>query len=49
MQPEVKLDGFEYRKYVLCCVDDMLSIRYDQKRTVIDIKVYFTLKGYKVD
>ena len=34
IRPEVKPDGFEYYKMILCYVDDVLSISHDAMQTM---------------
>ena len=45
IRSEVKPDVFEYWEYVLCYVDDVLSIIYDQKRKRKYIKANIILRG----
>ena len=49
MRPAVKPDGFEYYEYVLCYVDDILSISHDPKRTMNGIQEKFKLKDDKIE
>ena len=49
MRPDVKSDGFEYYEYVLCYVDDVLSISKDPSRITNCLKSTFKLKDDKVD
>ena len=48
MRPAVKPDKFEYYEYVLCYVDDILSISHYPNRTMDGIKETFKLKDDKV-
>ena len=49
MRPEVKPNGFEYYEYVLCYVDDILSISHFPDVTVDGIRARFILKDNKVE
>ena len=49
MQPAVKPNGFEYDEYVLCYVDDILSIYHCPDVTMDGIRSRFTLKDNKVE
>ena len=44
IQPEVKPDGTEYHKKVLCYVDDVLEISATPMKTIEGIKEVFNLK-----
>jgi hypothetical protein len=48
LQPAVKPDGFKYYEYILCYVDDVLSISADPKKTMRRIKEDFKLKNDKI-
>ena len=48
MRSAVKSDKFEYYEYVLCYVDDILSISHDPMRTMVGIKDTFKLKDDKI-
>ena len=49
MQPAVKPNGFEYYEYVLCYVNDILSISHFPDVTMDGIIARFTLKDNKVE
>ena len=49
MRAAVKTSGVKYWEYVLCYVDDILSIRNDPKATMEAIKSKFKLKGDKAE
>ena len=49
IQPAVKPNGFEYYEYVLCYVDDILSISHCLDVTMDGIRARFTLKDNKVE
>ena len=49
MRPDTKPDGFEYYEYVLCYVDDVLSISKDPSKITDCLKSTFKLKDDKVD
>ena len=49
MQPAVKPNGFEYYEYVLCYVDEILSISHWPDATMNGIRARFTLKDDKVE
>ena len=44
----VKANGFEYYEFVLCYVDDVLSISHDPQNTMDGIKNTFKLKNDKI-
>ena len=48
MRPAVKPDGFEYWEYVLCYVDDLLSISHDPLKTMHGVQNKFKLKDDKI-
>ena len=48
MKPAVRKDGLEYYEYVLCYVDDILSISENPTRATDGIKATFKLKDDKV-
>ena len=48
MQSKVKPDGFEYWEYLICCIDDVISISDYPTITIKDIKFKFKLKGYNI-
>ena len=49
MRPAIKPDGFEYWEYVLCYVDDLLSLSHKPEETMEGIRKTFTLKGDKAE
>ena len=49
IRPEVKANGFEYYEFVLCYVDDVLSISHDPQKTMDGIKNTFKLKNDKIE
>ena len=49
MRTTVKPNGFEYYEYVLCYVDDILSISHCPDVTTDGIRARFTLKDNKVE
>ena len=49
MRPAVKPNGFEYYEYVLCYVDEILSIYHCPDVTMDGIRSSFTLKDNKVE
>ena len=49
MLPALKPNGFEYYEYVICYVDDILSISHFPDVTMDGIRAHFTLKYNKVE
>ena len=49
LRPAVTSKGFQYYEYVLCYVDNVLSISHYPKRTMEGIKHFFKLKGEKIE
>ena len=49
MRPAVKPNGFEYYEYLVCYVDDIMSISHDPMKGINGIKRRFTLKGDKAE
>ena len=49
MRPAVKPNGFEYYEYLICYVDNILSISHCPDVTMDDIRARFTLKDNKVE
>ena len=45
----MKANGFEYYEFVLCYVDDVLSISHDPQKTMDGIKNTFKLKNDKIE
>jgi hypothetical protein len=48
LRPAVKPDGFKYYEYILCYVDNVLSISGDPKKTMRRIQEDFKLKDDKI-
>ena len=48
MRVATKADGFKYYEYILCYVDDVLSISGDPMKTMLAIKDQFKLKDDKI-
>jgi hypothetical protein len=49
MRPGLTDKGFKYWEYLLCYVDDVLSVSHDPERTMKGIQRKFTLKGGKYE
>ena len=49
MRPATKPSGFRYYEYVLCYVDDVLSISHEPMKAIDSIKSVFKLKGDKAE
>ena len=49
IRPAVKDNGFEYYGFVLCYVDDILSISHDPRKTMDGINNTFKLKNDKIE
>ena len=49
MHPGIKSNGFKYWKYVLCYIDDVLSISDDLTQTLLGIQKKFELKNNKIE
>ena len=49
MQPGIKSNGFEYWEYVLCYVDDVLSISDNPLKTMKQVQSKFKLKDEKIE
>ena len=49
MRPGMKPGNVKYWGYVLCYVDDVLSINFDPMSTMKGIKAKFKLKGDKIE
>lgn len=49
MRPAMKDDGFKYWEYVLCYVDDVLSISHQPEKTLKGIQSKFKLKDDKME
>ena len=48
-RPAVKEDGFEYYKYVLCYVDDILAISHKARDVLKAIQTIFKLKDDRIE
>ena len=48
LRPAVKPDGQEYYEYILCYVDDILTISHKATQVLEDIQVVFRLKDNKI-
>ena len=49
MRPGIKSNGFEYWEYVLCYVDDVLSISDNPLKTMKQVQSKFKLKDDKIE
>ncbi len=49
IRPATKANGFKYYEYILCYVDDVLSISDDPKKTMLGIQDQFKLKDDKIE
>ena len=49
IRPAVKLDGTKYYEYIMCYVDDILSVSHDAKFILQSLKGQFKLKGDKIE
>ena len=49
IHPAVKPDGTEYYKYIMCYVDDILSVSHDAKSILQSLQEQFKLKGDKIE
>ena len=49
IRPAVKLDGTEYYEYIMCYVDDILSVSHDAKSVLQSLQGQFKLKGDKIE
>ena len=47
--PVVKPDGTEYYKYIMCYVNDILSVSHDVKSILQSLQGQFKLKGDKIE
>ena len=45
----VKLDGTEYYEYIMCYVNDILSVSHDAKSILQFLQGQFKLKGDKIE
>ena len=48
LRPEVKPYGFEYYKYILCYVENVLCISHKLRKSMKKIQEYFKLKDNKI-
>ena len=48
LRPAVKTDGSEYSEYILCCVDDMLSISHNTRKSMKKIQEDFNIKDNNI-
>ena len=48
-QPTVKPNGFEYYKYILCYVGDILCISHDPGIALRQIQAIFKIKEYQTE
>ena len=49
IRPAVKPDGSEYYEYIMCFVDDILSVSHDAKSILQSLQGQFKLKGDKIE
>ena len=49
IRPAVKPDGTEYYKYIMCYIDDILSVSHDAKSILQSLQGQFKLKGDKIE
>ena len=49
IHPVVKLDGTEYYEYIMCYIDDILSVSHDTKSILQSLQGQFKLKGDKIE
>ena len=49
IHPTVKPDGSEYYEYIMCYVDDILSVSHDAKSILQSLQGQFKLKGDKIE
>ena len=49
IRPAVKLGGTEYYEYIMCYVDDILSVSHDAKSILQSLQGQFKLKGDKIE
>ena len=47
--PAVKPDGTEYYEYIMCYIDDILSVSHDAKSILQSLQRQFKLKGDKIE
>ena len=49
IRPVVKADGTEYYKYIMCYIDDILSVSHDAKSILQSLQGQFKLNGDKIE
>ena len=49
IRPAIKPDGTEYYEYIMCYVDDILSVSHDAKSILQSLQGQFKLKGDKIE
>ena len=49
IRPAVKLDRTEYYEYIMCYVDDILSVSHDAKSILQSLQGQFKLRGDKIE
>ena len=49
IRPAVKPDGTEYYEYIMCYVNDILSVSHDAKSILQSLQGQFKLKGNKIE
>ena len=49
IHPAVKLGGTKYYEYIMCYVDDILSVSHDAKSILQSLQRQFKLKGDKIE
>ena len=49
IRPAVKPDGTEYYDYIMCYIDDILSVSHDAKSILQSLQGQFKLKGDKIE
>ena len=47
--PPVKPDGTKYYKYIMCYIDDILSVSHDTKSILQSLQGQFKLMGNKIE
>ena len=49
IRPAVKPDRSEYYEYIMCYIDDILSVSHDAKSILQSLQGQFKLKGNKIE
>ena len=49
LRPSMKMEGFEYYKYILCCVYNVLCIYHNPRKLMKRIQEYLRLKDNKIE